>query len=77
YDAILMDLRMPVMDGLEAAGKIRALQRPDAGTIPIIALTANAFESDVKASLNAGMNTHLAKPAEADLLFDTLKKLIK
>ena len=77
YDAILMDLRMPVMDGIEAAGKIRALSRPDAGTIPIIALTANAFESDVKASLNAGMNSHLAKPADAELLYDTLKQLIR
>ena len=77
YDAILMDLRMPVMDGIEAAGKIRALSRPDARTIPIIALTANAFESDVKASLNAGMNSHLAKPADAELLYDTLKQLIR
>ena len=76
YDAILMDLRMPVMDGLEAARRIRALPRPDAAAIPIIALTANAFTSDVEAALSAGMNAHLAKPADADVLYDTLRKLI-
>ena len=76
YDAILMDLRMPEMDGLEATRQIRALDRPDAKTIPIIALTANAFESDVHAALDAGMNVHLAKPADAELLYDTLRRLI-
>ena len=76
YDAILMDLRMPVMDGLTAAKRIRALDKPDAKTIPIIALTANAFESDVQSSLDAGMNAHLAKPVDADLLYDTLLKWI-
>ena len=74
YDAILMDLRMPVMDGFEAAKRIRALDRPDAETVPIIALTANAFERDVKASLEAGMNAHLSKPADADELYRTLKQ---
>ena len=74
YDAVLMDLRMPEMDGLEATRRIRALNRPDAGTMPIIALTANSFESDVQASLAAGMNEHLPKPADADLLYQTLKK---
>ena len=77
FDAILMDLRMPVMDGLEATREIRALSRPDAGIVPIIALTANAFESDVKRSVEAGMNVHLAKPADADMLYSTLKKTIK
>ena len=77
YDAILMDLRMPVMDGLEAAKRIRALDRKDARTVPIIALTANSFESDVKASLSAGMNAHLAKPADAEKLYDMLKKYIR
>ena len=77
YDAILMDLRMPVMDGLEAAGKIRALPRPDAKSIPIIALTANAFEIDVQNSLKAGMNGHLVKPVDADLLYQELKKWIR
>jgi len=76
YDAILMDLRMPVMDGLEATRTIRALERPDAKTVPIIALTANAFEEDVKKSLAAGMNAHLAKPTDADLLYAVLKKYI-
>ena len=77
YDAILMDLRMPVMDGLEATRTIRALERPDAKEIPIIALTANAFESDVKASFAAGMNEHLAKPTDADELYATLRRYIK
>lgn len=76
YDAIFMDLRMPVMDGLEAARRIRALDRPDAKTVPIIALTANAFESDVKATVDAGMNAHLAKPADSELLYETLRKQI-
>ncbi len=77
YDAILMDLRMPVMDGLACTRRIRALDRPDAKTIPIIALTANAFEDDVKASLDAGMNVHLPKPADIDLLCRTLRKLLR
>ena len=76
FDAILMDLRMPEMDGLEAARQIRALKRPDARTVPIIALTANAFESDVRATLDAGMNAHLAKPVDADQLYDTLRRQI-
>ena len=77
YDAVLMDLRMPVMDGLEATRRIRALDRKDAGALPIIALTANSFESDVKATLAAGMNAHLPKPADAELLYDTLKEYIR
>ena len=76
YDAILMDIRMPELDGLEAAKQIRALKREDAGKIPIIALTANAFEEDVKLSLEAGMNAHLSKPIEPDVLFATLEKLL-
>ncbi len=77
YDAVLMDLRMPVMDGLEAARRIRAMDRADAKTLPIIALTANAFESDIQQSLDAGMNAHLAKPTDADLLYATLKSHIR
>ncbi|MBO4217265.1 MAG: response regulator [Clostridia bacterium] len=77
FDAILMDLRMPVMDGLTATREIRKCNRADAGTVPIIALTANAFESDVKQSFDAGMNAHLAKPADSDALYSTLRKLIK
>ena len=76
FDAILMDLRMPVMDGLEATRRIRALPRPDAKTVPIIALTANAFESDIRASLDAGMDAHLAKPTDTDCLYATIKRLI-
>ena len=77
YDAILMDMRMPEMDGLEATQKIRALKRPDAKKIPIIALTANAFDEDVQRSLQAGLNAHLSKPVEPDVLFETLENMIK
>ena len=77
YDAILMDMRMPEMDGLEATQRIRALDRPDAKTIPIIALTANAFDEDVQRSLQAGLNAHLSKPVEPDGLFETLENMIK
>ena len=77
YDAILMDMRMPVMNGLEATRAIRALDRTDAGEIPVIALTANAFDEDVQRSLQAGLNAHLSKPVEPDSLFNTLERLIK
>ncbi len=76
YSAILMDMRMPEMDGLEATRIIRAMEREDARAIPIIALTANAFDEDVQRSLQAGLNAHLSKPVQPDVLFDTLKKLI-
>ena len=76
YDAILMDMRMPVMDGLEATKEIRSLDRTDAKTVPIIALTANAFDEDVQRSLQAGLNAHLSKPIEPATLFDTLETLI-
>ncbi len=76
YSAILMDIRMPEMDGLEATQVIRALDRPDAKTIPIIALTANAFDEDVQRSLQCGMNAHLTKPVEPEHLFKTLGELI-
>ena len=76
YAAILMDIRMPVENGLDATKRIRALDRKDAKTIPIIALTANAFDDDVRMSLDAGMNAHLSKPIEPDLLFETLNRLI-
>ena len=77
YDAILMDMRMPVMDGLEATKAIRSMARPDAKAIPIIALTANAFDEDVQRSMQAGLNAHLSKPVEPDNLFETLKTLIR
>ncbi|WP_051656550.1 hybrid sensor histidine kinase/response regulator [Butyrivibrio sp. AE3004] len=77
YDAILMDMRMPEMDGLEATKAIRALDRKDAKKIPIIALTANAFDEDVQRSLQAGLNAHLSKPVEPDIVYETLKSLIR
>ena len=77
YDAILMDMRMPEMDGLEATKAIRAMDREDSKEIPIIALTANAFDEDVQRSMQAGLNAHLSKPVEPAALFDTLEKLIK
>ena len=77
YDAILMDMRMPEMDGLEATARIRAMDRPDAASIPIIALTANAFDEDVQQSLQAGLNAHLTKPVQPDTLFETLENLIR
>jgi CheY-like chemotaxis protein len=77
YDAILMDVRMPVMDGLTASKAIRELDRPDAKAIPIIAMTANAFDEDVQRSLQAGMNAHLSKPVEPERLYETLGKLIR
>jgi CheY-like chemotaxis protein len=77
YDAILMDMRMPEMDGLEATRAIRTSGREDAGTIPVIALTANAFDEDVQRSMQAGLNAHLSKPVEPEILFETLESLIK
>ncbi len=76
YDAVLMDVRMPEMDGLEATAAIRALDRPDAAVIPIIALTANAFDEDVQRSLQVGMNAHLSKPVDPEHLYRTLEELI-
>ena len=77
YDAILMDVRMPVMDGLTATEKIRQLNRADAKTVPIIALTANAFDEDVQRSMQAGMNAHLSKPVEPEHMYQTLQEFIK
>ena len=76
YDAILMDMRMPEMDGLEATAAIRKLDRPDAKKIPIIALTANAFDEDVQRSLQAGLNAHLSKPVKPEILFETLEGML-
>lgn len=77
YDAVLMDIRMPVMDGLEAAGRIRTCGRDDGASVPIIALTANAFDEDVQRSLQAGMNAHLSKPVEPERLYRILSELIR
>ena len=76
YAAILMDVRMPVMDGLEATKEIRTMKREDAKRIPIIALTANAFDEDVQLSMQMGMNAHLSKPVETDRLVRVLGELI-
>lgn len=74
FDVILMDVMMPVMDGLEATRKIRALDRIDAATIPIIALTANAFYEDVKKCIESGMNAHLSKPLEIERVVEMIVK---
>ena len=76
FDAILMDMRMPEMDGLESTKRIRALDREDAKKIPIIALTANAFDEDVQRSLQVGMNAHLSKPVEPERLYQALEEFI-
>ena len=72
FDAILMDVRMPVMNGIDATRKIRALERPDAAKVPIIAMTADAFEEERKKTLEAGMNYHLSKPINPKLLYRIL-----
>mgnify|MGYP002800324625 CR=1 FL=1 len=75
-DAVLMDMQMPEMDGCEAARRIRAMNRPDAGVIPIIAVTANAFAEDIAVTTAAGMNAHISQPNDFDVLRDTLARLI-
>ncbi len=76
YDAILMDVRMPEMDGLTATKTIRALDRPDAKSIPIIAMTANVFDEDIERTHEAGMNAHLSKPIEPEKMYETMARLI-
>lgn len=76
YDAVLMDVQMPVMDGHEAAKAIRALERPDGKTIPIYAMTADAFAEDVGAALASGMDGHIAKPIEPKILYEKLQEAI-
>ena len=71
-----MDVRMPVMDGMQATRKIRALTRPDAANVPIIAMTADAFAEERKRTVEAGMNCHLSKPLDPPLLYETLAKYI-
>ena len=77
YSAVLMDMRMPVLNGLEATEAIRGMGREDSADIPIIALTANAFDDDVQRSMKAGLDAHLSKPVDADELFATLEALIE
>ena len=76
YAAILMDIQMPVMDGYTAAGKIRALDNKALADIPILAMTANAFKEDADAAFEAGMQAHITKPIDADLLLNTLAKIL-
>lgn len=75
-DAILMDVMMPGMDGYAATREIRAMDRPDATTIPIIAMTASAFTEDKLAAKEAGMNEHLAKPLDTKLMLETLSRCV-
>lgn len=77
YDLILMDVQMPVMDGYEASRAIRGLSRADAASIPIFAMTANAFTEDVAAAISAGMNGHIAKPIDTNALYATINKVIR
>ena len=77
YQVILMDVQMPVMGGHEAARTIRGLENSALASIPIVAMTANAFEEDKRAALNSGMNGHIAKPIDIDILMRTLDDILK
>ena len=74
YDLVLMDIQMPVMDGYEATREIRKLPDPERANVPIIAMTANAFEEDRKLALESGMNEHMAKPIDISVLMELLQK---
>ena len=76
FDAILMDVMMPIMDGLEASRTIRSMNRQDAKTVPIIAMTANAFAEDRQNVMDAGMNEHLTKPLDSALVISTVAKFV-
>ena len=76
YDVILMDIQMPIMDGYEAARRIRAMEDQKKAEIPIVAVTANAFEEDREIALEAGMNGHLAKPYDIDAIMQTLSEIL-
>lgn len=76
YDAVLMDIQMPVMDGYEATKNIRALENPALANVPIIAMTANAFSEDVKKAHDAGMNAHIAKPIDVNTMTETLQAVL-
>jgi two-component system sensor histidine kinase/response regulator len=77
YDAVLMDIRMPILNGYEATKAIRSLDREDAKTVTILAMTADAFADDVKNCLKSGMNGHISKPIDAGQLYETLAREIK
>ncbi len=76
YDAVLMDIQMPVMDGYHATRAIRALEDPALSTVPIIAVSANSFEEDRRKSLESGMNAHLPKPLDIQRLLELLGKYL-
>ena len=73
---VMMDVMMPVMNGLEATKEIRSIDRPDASTIPVIALTANSFSDDIEHCLAAGMNAHIAKPFNMDMIVETICEVV-
>ena len=75
FDVVLLDMQMPEMDGCEASRHIRAMKRPDAGRMPIIAVTANAFAEDIAATTAAGMDAHISKPIDFDLFCRTLERI--
>ena len=77
YSAVLMDIRMPVLDGIETTRQIRKIPRKDAKTVPIIAMTADAFAEDISRAKSAGMNDYITKPVEPDALFRILEKQIR
>ena len=77
YQSVLMDIQMPVMNGYEAAKEIRKLENKELASIPIIAMTANAFEEDKQEALKCGMNGHIAKPIDVENLFETLRRVLK
>ena len=77
YDAILMDIQMPIMNGYEATAAIRQLKNKQLANIPIIAMTANAFSEDVQAAKNAGMNSHIAKPLDVPKMMEVLAEILK
>ena len=77
YDLVLMDIQMPILNGYEATKQIRALNKPGISDIPIIAMTANAFDEDKKAALEAGMNGHIAKPIDIPKLMEILTEILK
>jgi len=77
YDAVLMDIRMTVLDGYHAARRLRALPRPDAGRVPIIAMTADAYDDDVRRCTESGMNDHISKPIDPELLYRTLQSFVE
>ena len=77
YDLACLDVMMPVMDGLEATRRIRSMEREDCHTIPIVAMSANAFDDDLKKSVECGMNGHLSKPVEVDKLYSTLNQVLR